>query len=441
MESPALRGLLSFLEVPPAAGQTAPGSLPEVEKPGVDLPEAEPGVVSLPEVEPPETNLPQVEQEGRSLPQEAGAEPSSASREATPRVEKPGVDLPQVELPRADLPQVSLPQAEPAVRRRDSRPKLRSNVSYPVISASEVSAGTPIQLIRQVQDGLTRSEHAVYQVLWREGEPLNDHARRSQISLGELSRQTGLSRETMRYLVPSLVEKQVLRQLAPACPAANLPAIYEVASYARILARWKALGIIGFCKTGSSIHLVHDRPEPWGRETWGRSTSGRTVPGAGADLPEAEAGSQNKEENQVLEEDINSLMLLLDWLPEADEPFCRKILHECRSQLPDARPEEIESLCRAKLKGASIRSSATGYLLASVPPAIRKFRQSVRNPGQGREAVRPSSIDWNEIRAFVRKTMANPRAPEFDRKLAESWIADFGTELLEDSGQEPETGG
>lgn len=363
---PGLSGLLSFLKVPPGSPSAQPSTAEPVlaqqtrSEPSTSQPTIAQPTLAEPPLAEPEKPQPWITQPqevelsiaGPNMSEPNMAQPEmpqpreSQTKEAEPALSEMSLAEPNTAQPTVtDIKPAQPTMAEPLM----AKPNETFTIS--ILPINRIPPNARIHVIRQVQDGLSKSELSVYQVLYRKSGEGKSPVR---ISFNELARESSLSRNAIRYLVPALKEKLAILELEPPVPQLHQGGLYEVFSFKRILANWEKAGILGAYRARAMVALV----------TSANLASAKSGPEPGASLAQPALPAVYKEESQRVEEESSKLLLLLDWLPEADLAFCRKLLSAARAKNPEITPEDIAYRCYTRLKRARIHTSATGFLLS-----------------------------------------------------------------------------
>lgn len=211
MDNPAMGGLLSFLEVPPAGrtGPAEPATVPSLPTDGSLSPEA-----SL--------------SPGPSL--SPGA--SETTRSTVLRSEKT-----------SQTSAVSLttgPSLSPVYT--DQRGRLVDS-KY-------------VRICRSIQDGHSPTEHMVYQSLWNQAHPAGEGYRTISRGYDRIANDNALSKRNVQRVMESLIEKLTIEILESEISADRIGKTYRVWEAGEVLGRRSAAGLKWVYRNRTAVELV-----------------------------------------------------------------------------------------------------------------------------------------------------------------------------------------
>lgn len=398
VESPALKGMISFLEVPP-------GQLPRLDFTG--------------------------DRESKRDSQEEGI-PFSGNPESL----RARTDFPpeSVKTPLA----TSGSKIEPTSPDIRGVPEKGTPGSFPPLVIAP-----RIRKASLAQDGHSLGEQALYDALWQSG---HSHSPESRIITLGYRRMAGLARLTVNNCkanIRSLIQKLSVEEAATF--SSTQGRTYIVYSFAAVLQRRRAAGLTHFVKSRGVTFVDALSGEPLtdrGRTMRGLPFSGTPKEGHSgipdADkrgVPQSEAtpyshtirniSSQSSSTTQspVPLELIQALQHLV---PVLDDEAVGILWHQCRLRVPDCTPDEVLHFTRLKATIFVSRKiqNPIGFLLTAVPkcfegPTFKEFRaEAIRQQQLELERMRLSEGELRQMRAELEALLADPKATPADRLFA-----------------------
>ena len=93
------------------------------------------------------------------------------------------------------------------------------------------------------QHGHSHTEEALYQILWRSGNPETDDTRLAMMGYGEMGKRLRLTLNNAKFVCRRLIAKLAIEEVAPEICGQRQGKTYRVFSYRRTLERRKAAGM------------------------------------------------------------------------------------------------------------------------------------------------------------------------------------------------------
>ena len=128
---------------------------------------------------------------------------------------------------------------------------------------AEANAGIfPNSRVRRIvhaRDTLTRTEQAVYDILWSSG-GAGDRERLSSAGYDVVARQAGVTKMNAKYILERLIEKGFLKVASLPDPLRRIPTRYRVFSDAVALEHMVRSNRLHVVRTGNGILFVHVLP-------------------------------------------------------------------------------------------------------------------------------------------------------------------------------------
>lgn len=415
VDSPALKGMVSFLEV-------APGGLPHLDFSSPATASKEVNKSGIPLSGIPDSGVPNSTIPVTGIPNIARA--PSDNEKGTPETGIPFSDKP---LSDTQIPSTAYPPA----------------VSHPV---------TRIRRASLAQDGHSFGEQALYDALWQHAHP---HDAETRIITIGYHRMSGLARLTVNNCkanIQSLIQKLALDEVASFTHSQGRT--YLVYSYAAILQRRRDAGLTHFIKSrgvafvdpdtgesviarthhksgipvsGTPLSGIPDSGIPEGGES-GIPQSGESgIPQSGG--PPYSKVIRNNTRNTTTTtnesappELIRGLRQLVAFL---DDEAASVLWRQCRRHAADCTPEEVLHFTRGK---AAVFSSGkiqnpTGFLLAVVPKcfegesflAYRHEQERLRQLETAR--ARDAEEQNRQMRREFETILEDPESSEEDRRF------------------------
>lgn len=262
---------------------------------------------------------------------------------------------------------------------------------------------------RIAQDGHTPAEESVYKVLWDAS--TGDHTVR--MGYAELAAKTRLSKKTISRLVPSLLEKLAIEVLDQYRSGELIPKNYKIFSYKEILDRRRDAGMEYVIRTKGVIFVTSTgEPVLGGREEIESSWGPRVVPSP-VDISHPVDELSTGETLKVSE-------CLNRWWT-VDEAAAVQLIRSCREIRSDASVDEIVFFAEEKLHLARTNRSITnptGFVLSTVPQCFS---------GQTFESFRARRAD--SLRIVAEEEERKGR----EARALERWLQKKANGILNDS--------
>jgi hypothetical protein len=299
------------------------------------------------------------------------------------------------------------------------------------------------------QDAHSLGEEAVYQVLWRSGKPESSDpngTRTIRIGAADIGQRVNMAKKNVRQNIARLFEKLAIEVLETFETVSSLPRLYRVYSYKQILERRRAAGLnyvlrnkgVIFCTAdGEEVRTPPgDETSPGGKTSLRPAPSKRSrnkspVPKFSDQLP-AQAGVEQK---GATADELRQVAEALNRYWPVDEAAAVQLLRDCRRVRADVRSDEIVFFVSEKLELARSNrniTNPTGLILATVPQSFAgqtflEFRQ--RREEQARlaaEEQRRRQEEQEGLREWVRQDrerqeaiLNDPTRSQQERDLAE----------------------
>jgi hypothetical protein len=114
-----------------------------------------------------------------------------------------------------------------------------------------------VRRIEQAQDALSLVEEKVYDLLWGPKNQQRDAYRLTHYSLQRLAHDARLNIKTVRELLPRLVDKGFIEIEREADVRRNIPTLYRVWSYGKVIENQRRRNRSFVAKTGKGVFYVH----------------------------------------------------------------------------------------------------------------------------------------------------------------------------------------
>jgi hypothetical protein len=367
MDSSSMSGLVSFLEIqpkaegsqasrPPPMGETPPSQAPEPmgATPTGDFPAPAPNSLNANVL----ASSPRSVSPSGSYGQPIGEKPI---RSALHPVGEPptGPEEPARPGPMGETP-IGLTASSLRFAPKQIAEHWRSLVTGQVYPARRVLR------VDIAQHSMSLGEERFYETLWKT--PSSERfqvvyesrqARRICAGYVVLAKVARLNRESVRDLLPKMVEKRIFEEVGEADLVANRGKTYEIFSYQTILARQRDAGLMFVVKNGRAVEFV--KPfDPMGETHTGgyegNTPRGETLPGGGT--PTGLRGDTHTgamwvtptliDKDRHRDKESSSTIMPKDFLtglekliPSIDGGAVQRIWDETHEIVPDASTEEI----------------------------------------------------------------------------------------------------
>ena len=396
VDSPALKGMVSFLEVPPG---------------------------ELPRLDFTQSGVPQTESSESGTPI-----PPLPSLYITPDPDKTGV--PQPLPPQRDIPVPRVP--EPT-----------SPVSWPPVLSR------PLARVRRAtlaQDGHSFGEQALYDALWQHAHPRDNDSRIITIGYRRMSELARLTVNNCKANIQALIQKLAVEELSSFTHSQGRT--YLVYNYSAIIQRRREAGFTHYIKSRGVVFVdpdtgvaltarVRDRsgiPFSGGPsaarlpEGDGQGTPEPVHPGApDSSLPPYSQPLSNAFRNSTSSTPQGLIEGLGSIVKPVDDEAVTVLWRQCRKRAEDCTVEEILHFARAKaaiLRTGKIQNPV-GFLLASVPKCFEgeSFAAYRREQAQrAREAEEQSAQMRREFEAILNDPNSSEEDRAFVRRMLQSGL-------------------
>ena len=420
VDSPSLKGMVSFLEIPP-------GELPKLDFTGpiheTGVPPSGTPLSGTPLSTDPFTAAPE------EVPPESGPPLPSAQPSTQPSLIAPAESGARERgAPLSGVAILPLPDPAPVL-------------AYPPV------ASRPLARIRRAtlaQDGHSFGEQALYDALWQHAHPRDTDSRIVTIGYRRMAELARLTVNNCKANIQALIQKLAVEEAASFTHSQGRT--YLVYSYSAIIQRRRQAGLTHYIKSRGVVFVDPDTGEPLTiriRDRSGIPFSGgpptATIPeGDRKGTPEpAVSGappsaaspysqiSRNSFRNtttSALPELIQGLRQIVDFV---DDEAAAVLWHQCRRRAGDCTPDEILHFARGK--AAMFRSgkiqNPVGFLLAVVPKCFEgasflEFRRE--QAARAREAEEQMVQMRREFEAILQ----DPNSSAADRQFVERLLAE-----------------
>jgi len=415
VDSPAMKGMVSFLEFPP-------GELPKLDFSQV---EPEPIVQGTPLSETVETGTPVTQPPDLIALDHSGAiEPQSIEKGVPlPPLPSSGVPTPSTPLSSVPTPSVAPSRAPLAYAPLVARPSAR------------------IRRATLAQDGHSFGEQALYEALWQHAHPRDNDARIITLGYRRMSELARLTVNNCKANIQALIQKLAVEEAASFTHSQGRT--YLVFNYTAIIQRRREAGLTHYIKSRGVVFVDPDTGEPLTariRDRSGIPFSGGPAPGAvpegdrrgtpasiisgapvSAQPPYSEVvrNSSRNTTSTTPAELVQGLRQLVDIV---DDEAASVLWHQCRRRAPDCTPEEVLHFARSK--AAVFRSgkiqNPLGFLLAAVPKCFEGvgFQEFRREQSErAREADEQQAQMRREFEAILNDPASSEEDREFVRRM------------------------
>jgi hypothetical protein len=448
--SPALKGMMSFLDIKPEEVRSGhfkdvPSDSDSHEVPvGDTLTGSESLKVTTGAKAPPANAViemrPKRSQSVTSLPQ---------AHEVVPELEP---EFASVSAPASDALPVSV-----SLTGSDMRPVSESPNSARVILGSVPSQNRKIRKCRLSQDAHSAGEETLYRILWEEGRPESANplgSRVVRIGYAELANKARMHKANVRLNLANLTAKLAIEQSGDFSSRDMIAKSYRVLSYKEILERRRAAGLEYVIRQKNVVFVTaHGDPillpglTQKGKRRMGGNpldTNGRYP--VSDSLPVGESPSVRDSlpvsvslpgsESVDYQADLACVSKAMNAYWTVDDAATDQLIRACRKVRPDAQAEEIAFFVSEKLeltRSNRAINNPVGLILATVPQSFSGYsfetfrqRRQERKRLAEEEGIRKAEEDrllreW--ILRDAMKTLANPNSTEKSRREAEDLVA------------------
>ena len=464
VDSPALKGMVSFLEIPP-------GELPRLD---FTTPIPNPQKEGIPQTEPLDSGTPTQttpplyirSDEGNPL---TGA-PLSSTPESTPVLPQPrtpsphppltGIPFPSTPSPAQASPQPPAPGPQPREHsQRDPSSGIPSSPTpVPALASPWPLAppgpwppvlSRPLSRIRRAilaQDGHSFGEQALYDALWQHAHPRDTDTRIITLGYRRMSELARLTVNNCKANIQALIQKLAVEEIASFTHSQGRT--YLVYNYSAIIQRRREAGLTHYIKSRGVVFVDPDTGTPLTeriRDRSGIPFSGGPLPGplpegdtkgtpepavSGAPFSSATPYSQtfsNFPRNPASSTPTALIQGLRQIVDPIDDEAAAVLWRQCRKRAEDCTVEEVLHFARAKatiIRGGRIQNP-TGFLLASVPKCFEgaSFLEYRREQA---ERAREAEEQLAQMRREFEAVLNDPNSSDEDRQFARRMLSNGG---------------
>jgi hypothetical protein len=416
VDSPSLKGMVSFLEIPPGelpkldfTGPVAEAGIPPLGTPQSTVPEQPPPSSRIPELSPPEPELPL----SSPLPLLIGSVESGTQEKGTPHSRI------VISTPPESVPALAYP---------------------PVVSR-------PLARVRRAtlaQDGHSFGEQALYDALWQHAHPRDTDSRIVTLGYRRMAELARLTVNNCKANIQALLQKLAVEEVASFTHSQGRT--YLVYSYSAIIQRRRQAGLTHYIKSRGVVFVDPDTGEPLtirirdrsgipfsGGPQTGAVPEGDTrgtpepavsgaPPSAGPPYSQLSRNSFRNTTSSALPELIQGLRQIVDFV---DDEAAAVLWHQCRRRAEDCTPDEILHFARGK--AAIFRSgkiqNPVGFLLAVVPKCFEGASFLEYRREQAARA-REAEEQMVQMRREFEAILQDPNSSEEDRQFVERMLAE-----------------
>jgi hypothetical protein len=323
------------------------------------------------------------------------------------------------------------------------------------ILGSIPSLNRKIRKCRLSQDAHSSGEEMLYRILWEEGKPETTNAlgtRIVRIGYAELSSKARMHKANVRLNLANLVAKLAIEQSGDFNSRDMIAKAYRVYSFKEILERRRAGGL-EYVVRQKNVVFVTSTGDPIPLP--GLATKGRTgrVPRTEISEPKALSRVQGIVLGDSLpvsdshtgsnspiaqDEDMRVVSRALNTYWPVDDGAADQLIRACRVIRSDATSEEIAFFVLEKLDLARTSrtiTNPTGLILATVPQSFsgysfdtfrmrRQESKRLAEEERDRKAKQDREIEEWLIKE-AKKTLTNPKSTDKERREAEEAIQTF----------------
>jgi hypothetical protein len=338
----------------------------------------------------------------------------------------------------------------------DALPVSESPTFTNVILGSVPSQNRKIRKCRLSQDAHSAGEETLYRILWEEGNPSSANplgSRTVRIGYAELANRARMHKVNVRLNLANLTAKLAIEQSGDFSSRDMIAKSYKVLSYKEILERRRAAGL-EYVIRQKNVLFVTATGVPIELPGLAQAKKGKTKPANAAQpvsdthpvsdtspmsdsLPDSDSltGSESDSDFQA---DLACVSKAMNTYWTVDDAATDQLIRACRKVRPDAKAEEIAFFVREKLELTRSNRSITnpvGLILATVPQSFSGYsfdtfrqRHQERKRLAEEERLRKEEEDRKLTEWMVRdarQTLANPNATEKRKAEAEDIIARY----------------
>jgi len=335
-----------------------------------------------------------------------------------------------------------------------SSPGLITSTLYSLVkvSAQHVIPGRGRSKVRRAvlaQDGHSLGEEAIYQVLWRGGRPENGDpncSRTIRIGAADIGYKVNMAKKNVRQNISRLFEKLALEIMEEFETMSSQARLYRVYSYKQILDRRRAAGLEFILRNKGVVFCTRDGEEIVSSPAYvvapGDETSIRPAPPkkrrvrqSAAPTPFHQPLPPAMPQEESEDADLQAVSQALNRYWPVDQPAAVQLIRDCRRVRSDAGADEIAFFVREKLDLARQNrniTNPTGLILATVPQSFvgstfLEFRRRMERQAalEAEEAARKEQeragwVEWlNKDREQYETIVGDPQQPQSVRDDAE----------------------
>jgi hypothetical protein len=298
------------------------------------------------------------------------------------------------------------------------------------------------------QDGHSRSEQLIYDILWKSGkpEPLDDTFRFARISMNELAEIPALrmTQKNLRIALQRLVEKLSIEEAQAFNPKAKSARVWKVFSYKSILERRRLAGMEWVVRDRGVRFVdkttpVITTPVVIGADITTPVITTKTTPVITGQTtgvvmrPHTLLGLNIREEHKETTSSSFPCVTaaFLAALGRADDNAVARIVTACRAVVPDATEEEISHFLRTEAarfyKNPRIHN-LSGLMITQVPKcfegeSFRLFREAQHQVKEAAQREQQESERrYQELQDEQRRILEDPNSSEEDKHFARSFL-------------------
>ena len=439
--SPALKGMMSFLDIKPE--EVRSGHFKDVPSDS-DLHDAPVGDTLT-------------GSESLKVTTGTKAPPANAVIEMRPKRSQSVTSLPQaheVVLPelKPEFASASAPASDAlpvseSPTGGESLPVSESPNSARVILGSVPSQNRKIRKCRLSQDAHSAGEETLYRILWEEGRPESANplgSRVVRIGYAELANKARMHKANVRLNLANLTAKLAIEQSGDFSSRDMIAKSYRVLSYKEILERRRAAGLEYVIRQKNVVFVTaHGEPIPLpGLTQKGKRRKGGNPLDTNERYPVSDSlpVSESLPGSELIDyqADLACVSKAMNAYWTVDDAATDQLIRACRKVRPDAQAEEIAFFVSEKLeltRSNRAINNPVGLILATVPQSFSGYsfetfrqRRQERKRLAEEEGIRKAEEDrllreW--ILRDARKTLANPNSTEKSRREAEDLVAKY----------------
>jgi hypothetical protein len=318
------------------------------------------------------------------------------------------------------------------------------------ILGSVPSQNRKIRKCRLSQDAHSAGEETLYRILWDEGKPSSANplgSRTVRIGYAELANRARMHKVNVRLNLANLAAKLAIEQSGDFSSRDMIAKSYRVLPYKEILERRRAAGL-EYVIRQKNVLFVTATGVPIELPGLAQAKKGKTKPAntaqpvsdthpVSASLLDSDSLTGG-ESGLDFQADLACVSKAMNTYWTVDDAATDQLIRACRKVRPDAKAEEIAFFVREKLDLTRSNRSITnpvGLILATVPQSFtgysfETFRQRHQESKRLAEEERLRKEDEDRkltewVLRDARQTLSNPNATEKRKAEAEAIIAQY----------------